>query len=100
MEGYGGDSVGTFFQDSGHAGAGIMQISGRYIATPLRSGLMIVDVRRARERIFYERYLRQLDDLSPISHQVLFPCEVELSPERYAVLMEDPGRLAQLGFDM
>ena len=100
VEGYGGDSVGTFFQDSGHTGAGIMQISGRYIATPLRSGLMIVDVRRARERIFYERYLRQLDDLSPISHQVLFPCEVELSPERYAVLMEDPGRLAQLGFDM
>mgnify|MGYP001776081652 CR=1 FL=1 len=100
VEGYGGDSVGTFFQESGHTGAGIMQISGRYIATPLRSGLMIVDVRRARERIFYERYLRQLDDLSPISHQVLFPCEVELSPERYAVLMEDPGRLAQLGFDM
>lgn len=100
VEGYGGDSVGTFFQDSGHTGAGIMQISGRYIATPLRSGLMIVDVRRARERIFYERYLRQLDDLSPISHQVLFPCEVEMSPERYAVLMEDPGRLAQLGFDM
>lgn len=100
VEGYGGDSVGTFFQDSGHTGAGIMQISGRYIATPLRSGLMIVDVSRARERIFYERYLRQLDDLSPISHQVLFPCEVELSPERYAVLMEDPGRLAQLGFDM
>ena len=100
VEGYGSEGPANVFEDSGPAGAGIMQISGRYIATPLRSGLMIVDVRRARERIFYERYLKQLDDLAPISHQVLFPCRIELSPERYSVLMEDPHRLAQLGFDI
>ena len=93
---------GHIFEDSGAAGsgAGVVQISSRYIATPMRSGLLIVDVRRARERIFYERYLRQLDDSSPISHQVLFPCAVTLSPERYHLLMEDPGRLRQLGFDI
>lgn len=93
---------GHIFEDSGTAGsgAGVIQISSRYIATPMRSGLLIVDVRRARERIFYERYLRQLDDSSPISHQVLFPCAVTLPPERYHLLMEDPGRLRQLGFDI
>ena len=93
---------GHIFEDSGTAGsgAGVLQISSRYIATPMRSGLLIVDVRRARERIFYERYLRQLDDSSPISHQVLFPCGVTLPPERYHLLMEDPGRLRQLGFDI
>lgn len=93
---------GHIFEDSGTAGsgAGVLQISSRYIATPMRSGLLIVDVRRARERIFYERYLRQLDDSSPISHQVLFPCVVTLPPERYHLLMEDPGRLRQLGFDI
>ena len=80
---------GHIFEDSGTAGsgAGVLQISSRYIATPMRSGLLIVDVRRARERIFYERYLRQLDDSSPISHQVLFPCGVTLPPERYHLLM-------------
>ena len=93
---------GHIFEDSGTAGsgAGALQISSRYIATPMRSGLLIVDVRRAKERIFYERYLRQLDDGSPISHQVLFPCDITLPPERYHLLMEDPGRLRQIGFDI
>ncbi len=93
---------GTIFEDSGTVGggAGVLQISSRYIATPMRSGLLIVDVRRARERIFYERYLRQLDDSSPITHQVLFPCEIVLPAERYHLLMEDAARLRQLGFDI
>lgn len=96
------DGYGQIFEDSGMSagGAGIVRISNRYIATPMRSGLLIVDVRRAQERIFYERYLRQLDDSSPISHQVLFPCEITLSPERYHLLMEDPERLRRLGFDI
>lgn len=96
------DGYGRIFEDSGMSagGAGIIRISNRYIATPMRSGLLIVDVHRAQERIFYERYLRQLDDSSPISHQVLFPCEMTLSPERYHLLMEDPARLRRLGFDI
>ena len=95
VEGYG-----EMFQDSGPAGNGILQISGRYLVTTLRSGLMILDVRRARERIFYERYLKQLDDSSPISLQVLFPCTVSLSPERYSLVTEDVDKLRQLGFDV
>lgn len=100
--GSGVDGYGQIFEDSGMGagGAGIVRISNRYIATPMRSGLLIVDVRRAQERIFYERYLRQLDDSCPISHQVLFPCEIALSPERYHLLTEDPDRLRRLGFDI
>ncbi|HIZ86338.1 MAG TPA: DNA mismatch repair endonuclease MutL [Candidatus Coprenecus stercoravium] len=86
------------FEDSGTGSSGTMQISGRYLATTLRSGLMIVDIKRARERIFYERYLRQLDNMTPVSQQILFPCEVRLSQERYSLLMENAGKLRQLGF--
>lgn len=96
------NGYGQIFEDGGFGaeGAGIVRISNRYIATPMRSGLLVVDVRRAQERIFYERYLRQLDDSCPISHQVLFPCGLTLSPERYHLLMEDPERLRKLGFDI
>ncbi|HIZ87686.1 MAG TPA: DNA mismatch repair endonuclease MutL [Candidatus Coprenecus pullistercoris] len=94
------NGYGEIFGDSGTSGtSGILQISSRYIATTLRSGLMIVDIKRARERIFYERYLRQLDNSSPISHQVLFPCVIELSPEKLSLLMEERDRLRQIGFD-
>ena len=85
------NGYGEIFEDSG---------TGRYLVTTLRSGMMIVDIRRARERIFYERYLRQLDNSSPISHQVLFPCVLQLTPERFSLLTEDREQLLQLGFDI
>lgn len=96
------NGYGDIFGDSGtsSSGSGILQISGRYLVTTLRSGMMIVDIRRARERIFYEKYLRQLDNSSPISHQVLFPCVMQLSPEKISLLTENREQLRMLGFDI
>lgn len=94
------DGYGEIFQDSGVSAGNILQVSGRYVVTTLRSGLMVIDVRRARERIFYERYLRQLDDSAPVSHQLLFPCVISLSPDRLSLLTEDQDRLRRLGFDI
>ena len=96
------NGYGEIFADSGasSSGSGILQISGRYLVTTLRSGMMIVDIRRARERILYEKYLRQLDNSAPISHQVLFPCVIQLSPEKYSLLTENREQLRMLGFDI
>ena len=96
------NGYGEIFEDSGtsSSGSGILQISGRYLVTTLRSGMMIVDIRRARERILYEKYLRQLDNSAPISHQVLFPCMIQLSPEKYSLLTENREQLRLLGFDI
>ena len=96
------NGYGDIFADSGasSSGSGILQISGRYLVTTLRSGMMIVDIRRARERILYEKYLRQLDNSAPISHQVLFPCVIQLSPEKYSLLTENREQLRLLGFDI
>ena len=96
------NGYGDIFADSGasSSGSGILQISGRYLVTTLRSGMMIVDIRRARERILYEKYLRQLDNSAPISHQVLFPCVIQLSPERHSLLTENTEQLRLLGFDI
>ncbi len=96
------NGYGEIFEDSGtsSSGSGILQISGRYLVTTLRSGMMIMDIRRARERILYEKYLRQLDNSAPISHQVLFPCVIQLSPEKYSLLTENREQLRLLGFDI
>ena len=96
------NGYGEIFEDSGTSSSdsGILQISGRYLVTTLRSGMMIVDIRRARERILYEKYLRQLDNSTPISHQVLFPCVIQLSPERHSLLTENTEQLRLLGFDI
>ena len=96
------NGYGEIFEDSGtsSSGSGILQISERYLVTTLRSGMMIVDIRRARERILYEKYLRQLDNSTPISHQVLFPCVIQLSPEKHSLLTENREQLRLLGFDI
>lgn len=90
----------VLFDDSSVRIPGLIVVSGKYVVTTVRSGLMVVDIRRARERILYEKYLCELDGAVPISHQVLFPCSVMLSPEKYSLLMEDPERLGSLGFDI
>lgn len=93
---------GEIFEDSGTSSSsgGILQISGKYLAATLRSGIMIVDIRRARERIFYERYLKKLDNSEPISSQVLFPCVLKLSPEKFTLLTGAQDQIRQLGFDI
>ncbi len=94
------DGYSALFEDNASHGPAILRIGSRYIATPLRSGLLIVDIPRAKERIYYERYLRSLDNSEPISQEVLFPVQIDLSPEKYSILMEDRERLAALGFDI
>ncbi len=94
------DGYTALFEDNALQGPAILRIGTRYIATPMRSGLLVVDIHRAKERIYYERYLRSLDDAQPITQEVLFPVQIDLSPEKYSILMEDGQRLATLGFDI
>lgn len=62
--------------------------------------LVVVDVRRARERILYENYLRMLSDGAAASQRLLFPERLELSGDEYALLEENAVDAAALGFDL
>ncbi len=77
-----------------------LPLAGGYVAA-LRGGrLTVVDVRRARERILYEDYLRMLSNGSSVSQQLLFPERLELSGDEYALLEENAVDVAALGFDI
>lgn len=95
VEGYG-----EIFDDRESASDNILQFMGRYLVTTMRSGLLVINIRRAKERIFYERYLANLDNSLPIAQQILFPCTIELSPMNFSILMEDQERLKLMGFDI
>ena len=73
---------------------------GGYVAALLGGRLVVVDLRRARERVLYEEYLRRSgSDVSP-SQQLLFPERLVLSEEEYAQLEEHAVEFAALGFDI
>ncbi len=78
----------------------LLQIGSRYIATTIKSGLMIVDTLRAWERILFERYLSSVKSDSAEVQRMLFPVELNLSEAQKSVVEEKRARILQLGFDI
>jgi DNA mismatch repair protein MutL len=76
------------------------QVKNRYILCPVISGIMMIDQRRAHERILYEKFLNSLGN-GPAPVQVsMFPIETELSPGDLVILLEINDDLLRLGFDV
>ena len=61
--------------------------------------MMIVDLRRAKERILYDSYIAAANHGGYASQQLLFPEVLELSIDDYALLQEHLEEFASLGFD-
>lgn len=77
-----------------------LPLGGGYVAALLGGRFVVVDVRRARERVLYEEYLRVLGHGEAVSEQLLFPERLELSGEEYALMEEHAVEFAALGFDI
>lgn len=77
-----------------------LQIRNKYILSPVKSGVMLIDQRRAHERILYERMLRAMEDHQPLAQQSLFPETITLNAADYQVCLEMLAPMEQLGFDI
>ena len=77
-----------------------LPLPGGYLVALLNGRFVAVDVRRARERVLYEKYLRMLGHGSAVSQQLLFPERLLLSGDEYALLEEHAVEFAALGFDL
>ena len=78
----------------------IMQIQGRYLLTSAKSGVMLIDAMRAKERILYERYLNALRGARPAIQENLFPQTVELDSASFAIFTQVQEKIRELGFDI
>ena len=76
------------------------QIRNKYIVCPVKSGLMLIDQKRAHERILYERYLDCLGNNRSVSQSELFPVTAELNPSDITTLKEIADDLKILGFSI
>jgi DNA mismatch repair protein MutL len=84
----------------GKGSSNMMIIHGSMLATTVKSGLMLIHIRRAQERIWYERLLQEWNGQNTASQQVLFPLSYELSPQDSLLLMEVLPDLSRIGFDI
>ncbi len=76
------------------------QIKNKYIVCPVKSGLMLIDQKRAHERVLYERFLECLSNNRAISQVDMFPVTAELNPADYIILKEIEKELEILGFNI
>jgi len=76
------------------------QYKNRYIITPLKSGLVLIDQHRAHVRILYEKYISNINARKSVSQKTLFPEIAELTAEEASALPEFADELQQLGFEL
>lgn len=78
----------------------ILAVHGSMLITTVKSGVMLIHIRRAQERIWYERLLQQWNTGNTPSQQLLFPLSYELPPQDAILLNEALPDLAKIGFDI
>lgn len=95
------EDYGQLFEARTAPASRVLIIQGKYILTPVSSGVMVVNVSRARERIFYDRALKALNGGgSHVTQTALFPVEVQVGAAQQQLFAGHAETLAALGFDI
>ncbi|WP_338813504.1 DNA mismatch repair endonuclease MutL [Bernardetia sp. Wsw4-3y2] len=79
----------------------VFWVAGRFVASPTKSGMILIDASAAHERILYERYEQRISKStanSATSQQILFPPTLTFSVVDYELLKEVLPELKNLGF--
>jgi DNA mismatch repair protein MutL len=74
------------------------QIHKKYIVSPIKSGMLIIDQQRAHQRILYEQFLKNITVQQASSQQLLFPLTLYFSGNELVLLQELKPSLENTGF--
>ena len=94
------DDYGKLFEDKLTPSKAVLTLNGKYIVTAAGSGLMVVNISRAMERILYERFLEAMSRNEHVTQTALFPVTVHVGVENMCLFSEHAAMLESLGFDI
>lgn len=94
------DDYGKLFEDKISPSKSVLVLQGKYIVTTGRSGLMVINIHRAMERILYDRFLNAMSRNEHITQTALFPVSVQVGVENMCLISEHSQMLTDLGFDI
>lgn len=78
----------------------IFQLKNKYIVTPVKSGIMLINITRAHERILFETLLNSINSDNILTQKKLYPLEIQLTPEDAEYFEIAIGTLSKIGFDI
>ena len=94
------DDYGKLFEDKISPSKSVLVLGGKYMLASAGSGLMAVNIRRAMERILYERFLDAISRNAHVTQTALFPVTVQVGVENMCLFSEHATMLESLGFDI
>lgn len=74
------------------------QIHKKYIVSPIKSGMVIIDQQRAHQRVLYEQFLANMTVNQASSQQLLFPLNLYFSSQEIILISELQLSLVNTGF--
>ncbi|TBH75603.1 DNA mismatch repair endonuclease MutL [Aquirufa nivalisilvae] len=78
----------------------VIQILQKYLALSWSNGLILIDQKRAYQRILYDQFMDHLQRKNGASQQLLFPKLLHISPADQLILEEIKEDLLYLGFQL
>jgi len=94
------ESYGALFEEKTLPLVQTIIVKGKYIVRPSETGMMIIHIRRARERVLYEKYLAALSGSEHVSQVAMFPVSVQVGAQQRTVFDDNADILSSLGFDI
>lgn len=76
----------------------VFQLNSKYIVTKNASGIIVINQKRAHQRILYEGFLKDLSNKTNPSQTLLFPIKLEFDNEEIRQLKTIESSLTHLGF--
>ena len=70
----------------------------KFIVTKTKSELLIINIRKAYQRILYERILSEMNNKTNVSQTLLFPVKLSFSESDFSILNKLKKALSHLGF--
>ena len=94
------DDYGKLFEERTASQPSIIVVGRKYIVTSVKDGILVINIRRAKERILYDRFLKALSGGEHVCQTTLFPVQVAVGPENRLIFDEHSDMLKSLGFDI
>ena len=88
-----------FAENDSQTSFSAFQFDNSYIITKISSGMVIIDQKRAHQRILYEKFLSELSFDNNVSQALIFPVKLDLNTTEIRFLMEAKTSLIHLGFN-
>lgn len=78
----------------------ILQVKEKYIVSPVKSGLMIIDQYRAHYRVLYNKFLEVADNNADNTQSLLYPEKLSLDAQSTTMAYDIRDFLTSIGFDI